>query len=291
MADTKVSALTALTGANSAAGDKLLIVDVSDTTMAASGTTKSITLDELQAFAGVPFILSRTAIPFIWLSSGSIGDNGALTGVTALPQTYSGGAYIWLPADSIDATTPAAAAWYWCVFSSTTAGTIYNSTYTSGTPTAGVTTAFATTGPGAFTGSVAEGMGPTITVPAGRMGPNGRFRSTMNFAHNNSAGIKTPRLRFSGAAGTVFYTEAPTTTTGMLAEVVISNRGSQAKQQQIWTSILSSGSWDSSHKVSDAGSGAINTAVATSIVISGERNTATDNLVLSSYEHEVVYAA
>lgn len=50
MADTKISALTALTGANSAPGDLLDIVDVSDTSMAATGTNKSITREGLQTF-------------------------------------------------------------------------------------------------------------------------------------------------------------------------------------------------------------------------------------------------
>jgi len=46
MADTKISALTAITGANTASGDLLVLVDVSDTTMAVSGTDKKITRDE-----------------------------------------------------------------------------------------------------------------------------------------------------------------------------------------------------------------------------------------------------
>jgi len=49
MADTKISGLTALTGANTASGDLLTIVDISDTTMAATGTNKNITLTELQS--------------------------------------------------------------------------------------------------------------------------------------------------------------------------------------------------------------------------------------------------
>jgi hypothetical protein len=49
MADTKISGLTALTGANTASGDLLTIVDISDTTMAATGTNKKITLTELQS--------------------------------------------------------------------------------------------------------------------------------------------------------------------------------------------------------------------------------------------------
>lgn len=49
MADTKISALTALTGANVATADELVLVDKSDTTMAASGTDKRITAAELIA--------------------------------------------------------------------------------------------------------------------------------------------------------------------------------------------------------------------------------------------------
>jgi len=47
VADTKITALTALTGANTATTDVLPLVDISDTTMAASGTTKKIDVSEL----------------------------------------------------------------------------------------------------------------------------------------------------------------------------------------------------------------------------------------------------
>lgn len=49
MADTKISALTTITGANTATGDIFPLVDISDTTMAASGTDKSITRAQLLA--------------------------------------------------------------------------------------------------------------------------------------------------------------------------------------------------------------------------------------------------
>lgn len=47
MADTKITDLASLTGASVASTDELVIVDVSDTSMAASGTDKSITAAEL----------------------------------------------------------------------------------------------------------------------------------------------------------------------------------------------------------------------------------------------------
>lgn len=47
MTDKKITDLTAITGADTASGDEFAIVDVSDPTMDASGTTKKITRDEL----------------------------------------------------------------------------------------------------------------------------------------------------------------------------------------------------------------------------------------------------
>lgn len=47
MANKRISELTSITGANLADADLLVVVDVSDTTMAASGTNKKITMAEL----------------------------------------------------------------------------------------------------------------------------------------------------------------------------------------------------------------------------------------------------
>ena len=49
MADQKISQLNSLTGANTASGDLVTVVDISDTTMGASGTNKKMTLTEFQA--------------------------------------------------------------------------------------------------------------------------------------------------------------------------------------------------------------------------------------------------
>lgn len=47
MAATKISALTSIAGSAIAAGDLWTVVDVSDTTMAASGTNKKLTTTDL----------------------------------------------------------------------------------------------------------------------------------------------------------------------------------------------------------------------------------------------------
>jgi len=53
MADQKITDLTALTGANLATGDQFVMVDVSDTTMDATGTDKKMSAAELIAGVAV----------------------------------------------------------------------------------------------------------------------------------------------------------------------------------------------------------------------------------------------
>jgi len=59
MPDTKITALTALTAADPA-NDVLPIVDVSDTTMAASGTTKKISINNVLGCSGTATLASAT---------------------------------------------------------------------------------------------------------------------------------------------------------------------------------------------------------------------------------------
>lgn len=67
MADTKTTGLTALT--STATGDLLNIVDVSDTTMAAAGTNKKITVDNLIGYTGAALYETGTWTPVLIGSS------------------------------------------------------------------------------------------------------------------------------------------------------------------------------------------------------------------------------
>lgn len=58
MADTRISGLTALAAAGLATGDLATVVDISDATMAASGTNKKITLGDLGLFG------TATLVPY-----------------------------------------------------------------------------------------------------------------------------------------------------------------------------------------------------------------------------------
>lgn len=142
-----------------------------------------------------PRTLFRSNIPFIVPSSGSIGDNGALSGVVALPLAYPH-AYVYIPADRIVAGS--AAGFYYAVFSSTSAATLYNNLYVSGEPTVpGTPTAFATTGPGAYTQTTSAVTALAYTLPAGTVGPNGKLRFEGATRTANNANGKTLALRFT----------------------------------------------------------------------------------------------
>lgn len=165
-------------------------------------------------------VLLNSAIPFIKAPSGTMGNNGAVSAMTALVRTYSNGAYLYLPANAISAGS--AAGWYWFVGSSTTAGTVYNSTYTSGVPQRGTTTAFATTGPGAFTGDTGTLTAISITVPARLMGNNGRIDIDTVTLRNTTGGNKVLWVRWGGTSciGSTYTSPA-----SVVSKCTVTNRG------------------------------------------------------------------
>lgn len=234
------------------------------------------------ATGSLPLVIAKSAIPFIKISSGTMGNNGALSAVTALPRTFSSGAYIYLPAGAIAAGVPVAAAWYWCVFSSTTAGTVYNSTYTSGQPTAGVTTAFATTGPGAFTGDTNALTAVSVTVPAGTMGVNSRIEVDAAWSGNNTAGNKFAKTLFGAAP---MLSTLITTAGSIVSTSAAQNRGVLTAQA---TSFLFSNGSSASQGAVNATDGAENTANAVAVTIGVGCSVATDNDILESYEIRLI---
>lgn len=207
-----------------------------------------------------------------------MGNNGALTGLTALPRTYSSGGYIWLPAGAIAAGVPAAASWYWFVGSSTTAGTVYNSTYTSGHPRPGTATAFATTGPGAFTGDTGTIVGPSITVPANSMGINGRVEVSDARMFNNTAGNKINKVKLGGTD--IFTTTETTQISHVLGMAYAQNRGVTGAQSIGYFYSTSNGSVSGTNIVID---GAIATTADTTVTFTFAVAVATDYSVLENY--------
>jgi hypothetical protein len=178
----------------------------------------------------VPYNLISTAIPFVVVSSGTMGNNGALSGITAVISAYPN-AYVYLPANAISAGS--AANWYYAVFSSTTAATIYNNVYTSGTPTVPASpTAFVTTGPGAYTQTTGAYIkGPTITIPANTVGINGQLFIQSSFSANNNANNKFFSVAIDlPLAGVLIPSSAITTSVGESIQVVFASRGINSRQ-------------------------------------------------------------
>lgn len=233
--------------------------------------------------SNVPYVVAKSAIPFIHISTGSIGNNGALTAVTALPTTYPG-AYCYYPTNSISAATPAG--WYWTVFSSATAGTIFNNTYAAGVPAAPTSpTAFATTGPGAFTGDTTARDGPTITVPAGSMGPNGQIRVTVDFTMTNNGNNKTAAVKLGG---TSFLNETLSSDLANMSTVWFANRAAANSNYGYATGVSNV----NNVRVTAPTYTTIDTTAALVVVpASLNKATATDNMVMERFAIEIFYGA
>jgi hypothetical protein len=226
--------------------------------------------------AGAGTVLMQGAIPFIVSSSGTVGNDCAISGLTAMQQTYTGG-YIWMQTSAIQ--TGSTAGWYWFIASSTTAGTCYNNVYTSGQPLPVASpTAFSTTGPGVFTqATAAEIVGPTITVPANTMGINGELDFDGAVTVPNTANGKQVLYEFGGTPeGIAYYATTGITNFGWAQK--IRNRG-------VANLNFSSGFNTGEASAGDAGPNylAVNTAVSQTFSYNLQLTVATDYIVLESY--------
>lgn len=223
--------------------------------------------------------LAQTAVPFIKASSGSMGNNGALTGLTALPATYSNGCYLYLPANAIS--TGSAAGWYFAVMSSTTAGTVYNLTYTSGQPYVPATPsqfAFSTTGPGAFTGVATAVTGPSFTLPANTMGPNGVLELAAVYGCAGSTNSKTVAIKLGSAT---IYTQTTTTAANVaaLALLTCQNQGITNAQVSNQTGSVGFSATGQTYSTQD-------TTTALTLALSGTA-IATENLIFDAFSATV----
>ncbi len=89
MADSKITALTALTAADPA-NDMMPIVDVSDTSMAASGTTKRISINNILACSPSATLASATITGDLTVRTNQLVVNATGIGVGTTPSAWSG---------------------------------------------------------------------------------------------------------------------------------------------------------------------------------------------------------
>jgi hypothetical protein len=219
-------------------------------------------------------ILDQCAIPLIIVSSGTMGNNGALSGVAAVTAVHPA-AYVYLPANAISAGS--AAGLYYAVFSSTTAATVYNNVLSGSPGIPASPTAFATTGPGAFTQSTSEITLTTINVPANSMGTKGRLEIDADFTYPTSANVKTLKGKFGGST---LWSSTPTNTTSTkLTKLVITNRGAFNSQRHSENHYTSSGAVGAGN-----GTASIDTSASADITLTVQLSVATETIALESFQ-------
>lgn len=134
------------------------------------------------------------------------------------------------------------------------------------------------------TGTTAETVLATINVPAGAMGTNGMLRISADWTMTNSANDKTLRIRLGGIGGTALTGTAFTTVPNAFHRMIIANRNA-ANSQIATTDRNRATDVVSSYEIATA---AINTAVAQTLVITGQLETAGETITLEHYLVELI---
>lgn len=225
--------------------------------------------------------LDISEIPFIIPSNGTIGSNGALSGITTLPTTFSGGAYVYFPANAITGSN--AAGLYWTVFSSGAAGTVYNNTYSGGDPAAPASlTAFSGTTGQSYTQNTGSWMPlATFTVKGGLMGTQGELRTTSLWETAGTSNNKFIAPYFGATtnplAGVGGVTVNSSSSPGYQFLSIMRNAESQSAQ-------VSSTAWGSNMAGGTISRTGWNTAIDQTYGFMGKISTATDFVILTGWD-------
>lgn len=223
---------------------------------------------------GFGLALLSNALPMLLPSSGSVGANGALTLTTnvSLSGGYTWGCYMYFPAGACY--SGSLAGMYYVVMSSINAGTIYNDTYTTGTPTVPTSpTPIVDAGPGAYTQTTGQITLAKVSVPANSMGRNGLLMCDPGFLFPNNANSKTVSLYFGGS---VVYGKTRTTSTTEVPLVDIRNAGITNRQ----ISKFAQGAGPGTSLTSGVTRTAVDTTAAVDVEFRAQLATATDYIEL-----------
>lgn len=154
----------------------------------------------------IPRRILSTNTPIGIAPTGTMAANGAVTFGTALAKTYgptgtSAPAGIWMYFKAGAVYAGSAAGFYWCVMTSTTLGTVYNTTFNPalGLPAKPVSTvAVVDAGPGAFTGETTIQLCGTKNIPAGAFREGGQLRVNFEATYHIASGTKTLTIALGG---------------------------------------------------------------------------------------------
>jgi hypothetical protein len=134
--------------------------------------------------------------------------------------------------------------------------------------------------------TTAETVLATVDIPGGTMGPNGWLIVYSSWTITNGSNDKTVRIRLGGIGGTAFLQSLQTTQATISDVRWIANRGSQASQVG---PILALSPFAASTDALITGT--IDTSAATTLVFTGQKESAGEVCTLSSYLVQVVYGA
>lgn len=145
-----------------------------------------------------------------------------------------------------------------------------------------LTTAFASQGVPTIALAGTEFVLQTVTVP--RMTTNGFLGIDWTWGSTSGANTKTPGVRLGGIGGTVFYqpsAQAATTLCGRPLEIIIQNRGATNSQVNGYPSANAGGGANVS--TTAATTGAVDTSVATDLVLTAKMTAANDPIWVERY--------
>jgi hypothetical protein len=222
----------------------------------------------------IPWVLAQTGIPIGIVSSGTMGNNGALSGITAISGIGQYGVYYYFPAGAIF--SGSAAGFYWTVSSGTTTGTVYNNTYGGSGQPAYVSspTAFSTTGPGAYTGFTGSLNIVSVSLPGNSLGVNGELQLTMSTASTSNSDAKVISWSVGGAGGPSMTVTSTGSSGGFWR---FANMGTTGKNVATGNINVYQGTQYS----------AVDTTAALNVVIALSNANAADNLVLTGFSAKV----
>lgn len=228
---------------------------------------------------GLPMIHAATGT-----MTGSPNGTGAFTLGTALASSvFPTRALVYFPINTVNASgLGSAAGWYFCTFSSTTAGVVVDTTpYTPSStppvwpasPVAPTTATNWTSGTGAITFI-------TFDVPANAMGPNGILYAPSFYLHETSnANAKSWSVTFG--AFTAISAQSVASQGFSNGAFKIQNRASQA--------VNGAYGYSGTGAVAQLTNGTVDTSSAVTVTISLNKSTATDNLGISEFFATVTY--
>lgn len=226
--------------------------------------------------------IGQVRVPMAIPSSGSMANNGAVTLTTALDQTYPN-IYLYMPAGAIAAASTAG--YYYATCSSGTACTLFNNPYVSGTPSIPASpTAFATTGPGAYTQTTGSNLTCySLSIAGNTLGIYDEIQTHGVATYNNNADLKTFVMNYGGF---LFASGSPTTTvqTPFQAGFAIAGKTNRQSQTGATNAAMAANTTTPSY-------GAIDSTAAQNLTFQLKLATATDYIVLQNFVAEHIIAA